>query len=143
MENGTIIWNAAGHTYQAKVTDMSMFVGTGKGFVEFDDADFCYEDNNHAPFNDGEYLHYTRFHPQLKDMVGAEGYFYDEQTVFMGLGRLSGVNKDGCPMNDYRAFCYFAVPVESGTAETEKTELTLQEVADKFGVPVEQLRIKE
>jgi len=27
--------------------------------------------------------------------------------------------------------------------EPEKTELTLQEVAAKFGVPVEQLRIKE
>ena len=90
------------------------------------------------PFNDGECLHYTRFHPQLKNMIGTEGYFYDEQTVFMGIGCLTGVNKDGCPMNDYRAFCYFAVPIQP-----EKTELTLQEVADKFGVPVEQLRIKE
>jgi len=143
MENGTVRFkDHKGRVIQAQFTNYTLVPVNSTGDLKFCHYEYV-GDEATAPFNDGEYLHYTRFHPQLKDMVGTEGYFYDEQTVFMGLGRLSGVNKDGCPMNDYRAFCYFAVPVESGTAETEKTELTLQEVAAKFGVAVEQIRIKE
>ena len=90
------------------------------------------------PFNDGEYLHYTRFHPQLKDMIGAVGYFYDEDPSNMSKQTLIEVDYDGCPVSATSSWAYFAVPIK-----LEKTELTPQEVADKFGVPVEQLRIKE
>ena len=100
-------------------------------------------DGDHpAPFSDGEYLHYTWFHPQLKDMIGTEGHFYDVAAANVGVHNkkmLFGVNSDGFPYNKNRAsYAYFAVPIKP-----EKTEVTLQEVADKFGVAVEQLRIKE
>ena len=97
--------------------------------------------NHPEPFNDGEYLHYTRFHPQLQDMIGTKGYFYDD--TFMDYQRyqgfLNGVSSSGFPecKND-GYYAYFAVPIK-----TEKTEITLQEIADKFGVSVEQIRIKE
>ena len=140
MKKGTVVW---------KIYDGAVYHGTLEK-VSFDDVDnpdsFItlsakpekITSERPEPFNDGKYLHYTRFHTQLKDMIGTEGYFYDEQIVFMGLGRLSGINKDGCPCNENRAFCYFAVPIEK-----PKTEITLQEIADKFGVSVEQIRIKE
>ena len=96
--------------------------------------------SNPEPFNDGKYLHYTRFHPQLKYMIGTEGYFYDcmdrvEDSVW---GELKGVDRGGYPENNRTCYAYFAVPIKP-----EKTEITLQEIAAKFGVSVEQLRIKE
>ena len=100
------------------------------------------------PFNDGKYLHYTRFHPQLQDMIGTEGYFYDDafNPSMIAKRTLSGTNKGGYPLvgiggigdQDSGAYAYFAVPIEK-----PKTEITLQEIADKFGVDVERLRIKE
>ena len=139
MENGTVIFkDFNGCTFKADVNSIAYSGSGADGVVAFSAVSDFKTLDHPEPFNDGEYLHYTRFHPQLKDMIGTDGYFYDEQIVFMGLGRLSGVNKDGCPMNDYRAFSYFAVPIEK-----PKTEITLQEIADKFGVEVEQLRIKE
>lgn len=99
-------------------------------------------DNNHPePFNDGEYLHYTRFHPQLKDMIGTEGYFYDiKDTPILGYrGNIIGVSDSGYPLSaGHNIWAYFAVPIEQ-----PKTEITLQEIADQFGVPVQHLRIKE
>ena len=97
--------------------------------------------SNPEPFNDGKYLHYTRFHPQLQDMIGTEGYFYDciaTDVNDRALKRLKSVTKNGYPHSDNGWWSYFAVPIDQ-----PKTEITLQEIADKFGVSVEQLRIKE
>ena len=118
------------------------------------------------PFNDGECLHYAWFHPQLEDMIGTEGYFYDFKVSNVGqveIERLGSVNKNGYPVTvQGMKYAYFAAPIKPKKPETETTAQEaidefrnaildvvevlnekLQEVADKFGVPVEQLRIKE
>ena len=95
--------------------------------------------NHPEPFNDGKYLHYTRFHKELlKKMIGTEGYFYSVDRHKQQTGKLESISPQGNPVVHGQSFCYFAVPIKP-----EKTEITLQEIADKFGVAVGSLRIKE
>ena len=96
-----------------------------------------------APFryidSDGkEYDVYTMFHPQLKDMIGTEGYFYDVVTRAGIRGKLNGVSGNGCPTGAGAVSAYFAVPIEK-----PKTKLTMDEIAEKFGIPVDELVISK
>ena len=145
MENGTVIWKACDQCYKAEIKDFNLLILEGSGTIRVEKADFADEDHP-EPFNDGKYLHYTRFHPQLRDMIGTEGYFYDDEETKgqWQRARLIGIAEGGNPQSNIFGhglpanYAYFAVPIKP-----EKTEITLQEIADKFGVSVEQLRIKE
>ena len=139
MENGTVIWKACDQCYKAEIKDFNLFVHEGAGTIRVEKADVTNE-HNPEPFNDGKYLHYTRFHPQLRDMIGTEGYFYDFVNSGFTLSHfdtLRTVDLSGYPCDGGSRFAYFAVPITP-----EKTEITLQEIADKFGVSVGSLRIK-
>ena len=140
MENGTVIWKEYGIVYKAQLLYKCDLDKIGFGSLCFKKLAIEQESQHPEPFNDGKYLHYTRFHPQLKDMVGTWGYFYDvfhcvESSIY---NQLIGVDCCGYPLNITCNYAYFAVPIKQ-----PKTEITLQEIADKFGVDVEQLRIKE
>ena len=138
MKNGTVIWKACEQCYEAEVEDFHTFAGKDTAIIWVKKAELT-DEPHPEPFNDGKYLHYTRFHPQLRDMIGTEGCFYDEHPESGYYGVLSGRNCQGYPNTVSCAhYSYFAVPIEQ-----PKTEITLQEIADRFGVAVEQLRIKE
>ena len=158
MENGTVRVFRDGKWLEGKLANFEVKLLEMSTYPGFDDK-FEYRivldtfptpmepqpiDGDHPePFNDGEYLHYTRFHPQLKDMIGTEGYFYDTAFNAAIKGVLKSLSENGSPMVatfdiNRIPYAFFAVPIKP-----EKTELTPHEVADKFGVPVEQLRIKE
>ena len=96
-----------------------------------------------APFryidSDGkEYDVYTMFHPQLRNMRGTKGYFYDD-VEFMRKSVLGGCDDEGYPETIAgTCYAYFAIPVEK-----PKTQLTMDEIAEKFGIPVDELVISK
>ena len=132
MENGTVIWKEYGIVYKAQLLYKCDLDKIGFGSLCFKKLAIEQESQHPEPFNDGEYLHYTRFHTQLKDMIGTDGFFYDDNEIFMGFGKLSGLNKDGCPCNENRAFCYFAVPIKKPKIETQTVPDRLRELADEI-----------
>ena len=144
MKNGTVIWKAAGIVQKGVISDIARQGMERTSLRIFNSTTKVINEEYLEPFNDGKYLHYTRFHPQLKDMIGTKGYFYDFRVSRVGqVGRqmkmLGYIEEDGYPRTeDGAVFAFFAVPIKPG-----KTEITLQEIADKFGVDIEQLRIKE
>ena len=173
MENGTVRlfigdrWlEGKGLRYETHLSKLSSITGLDDEFeyrIVLEDfpkpMDPQPSDSNHPePFNDGECLHYTRFHPQLKDMIGTEGCFYDCSPKHMMNGILDMTDNDGYPVCDDAVYAYFAVPIEkpkkipityqealrnSILDVVEALNCKLQEIADKSGVDVGQLRIKE
>ena len=99
--------------------------------------------NKHPePFNDGEYLHYTRFHPQLRDMIGTEGYFYDgtwSDRVYRCMMRpLTAISPDGFPIDEYGSWAYFAVPIKKITPQIPEN---VKHIAEKVGVSDDELGV--
>ena len=146
MENGTVIFkDFGGNVIKAKVDDYTFTPGIEKGKIEFSSAEpysgtTCYYPE---PFKltgeDGAvYDVYTRFHPQLKDIIGTEGYFYDAETDPENgyQDGLSCVAEDGHPCSKFGTkYAYFAVPIE----QPKTAEITLQKVLDKAEITKEEL----
>lgn len=121
MENGTVEFkDSQGRFYTSKLGNMRV----NETSVSLEVQGVLSKSDHPAPFNDGKYVHYTRFHPQLRDMIGTEGYFYDFVNSGFPLSHfetLRTVDLFGYPCDGLFRFAYFAVPIKP-----EKTEITLQ-----------------
>ena len=147
MENGTVIWkDEEGCLWEGVIDQMRGYQNFTSGLIGYKHKSAVIETTKAAdhpePFNDGQYLHYTRFHPQLKDMIGTEGYFYDVAVGVVGVQNkrpLYSVDSDGFPRTkNGDSYAHFAVSIEK-----PKTKLTMDEIAEKFGIPIDELVISK